>query len=67
MRRALVAAPLLTRSAVGGAQVVPAARDAPNSQWRADPGAYAIMVGSSSADIALTGHLALTSTLTAKP
>jgi len=41
--------------------------DAPNSQWRADPGGYTIMVGSSSADIALTGHLALTSTLTAKP
>jgi beta-glucosidase len=41
--------------------------DAPNSQWRADPGAYAIMVGRSSADIALTGQLALTSTLTAKP
>ena len=41
--------------------------DAPNAQWRADAGAYAIMIGGSSSDIALNGQLALASTLTAKP
>jgi beta-glucosidase len=41
--------------------------DAPNAQWRADAGAYRIMIGGSSSDIALTGQLALANTLTAKP
>lgn len=41
--------------------------DTTQAQWRADAGAYNILVGNSSADIALTKQLTLPKTLTAKP
>jgi beta-glucosidase len=41
--------------------------DVTRSEWRADAGAYEILVGASSADIALRGQLALSEARTAKP
>ena len=41
--------------------------DVTRSEWRADAGVYEILVGGSSADIALRGQLTLSETRTAKP
>jgi beta-glucosidase len=41
--------------------------DVARSEWRADPGAYDILVGGSSGDIALRGQLTLSEARTAKP